>query len=81
MHKGSITINGISLTIAQVYGTVFKIAIIPHTFQNTNLKNLKIGEYVNIETDILGKYVEKLLCAKDNNSKIDMNFLQENGFV
>ncbi len=81
VHKGSITVNGISLTVAQIIGNVFKVAIIPHTFENTNLKNLKIGDYVNIETDILGKYVEKLLSAKDNNKGISMNFLQENGFV
>lgn len=81
VHKGSITINGISLTIAKIQDNKIKIAIIPHTFQNTNLKNLKVGDYVNIETDILGKYVEKILSTKDNNSKISMTFLQENGFL
>jgi len=81
VYKGSVTINGISLTVAQICGNIFKVAIIPHTFQNTNLKELKSGDYVNIETDIIGKYVEKLLSVKDNNSSISMNFLQENGFV
>lgn len=81
VHKGSITVNGISLTIAQIEKNIFKTAIIPHTFNNTNLKNLTPGDYVNIETDILGKYIEKLLSAKDNKSNISMNFLQENGFV
>ncbi len=81
VHKGSITINGISLTVAQISGNIIKIAIIPHTFENTNMKNLKTGDYVNIETDILGKYVEKILSAKDNNNSISMNFLQENGFL
>ena len=52
-----------------------------YEFENTNLKALNIGDKVNIETDILGKYVEKMLSAKDNNSKISMTFLQENGFV
>ncbi len=81
VYKGSITINGISLTIANINRNVVKVAIIPHTFNNTNLKDLKIGDEVNIETDILGKYVEKFLSAKDNNKGISMDFLQENGFV
>ena len=81
VHKGSITINGISLTVAEINQNTFKVAIIPHTFENTNLKALNIGDNVNIETDILGKYVEKMLSAKDNDSKISMSFLQENGFV
>lgn len=81
VHKGSITINGISLTVAETNQNRFKIAIIPHTYENTNLKTLNVGDNVNIETDILGKYVEKMLSSKDNNSKISMTFLQENGFV
>ena len=81
VHKGSITINGISLTVAEINHNRFKVAIIPHTFENTNLKALNIGDNVNIETDILGKYVEKMLSSKDNDSKISMTFLQENGFV
>lgn len=81
LHKGSITINGISLTIAKVQDNIFKVAIIPHTFENTNLKTLKIGDLVNLETDILGKYVEKFLSTKDNRNKIDIDFLQENGFA
>lgn len=81
VHKGSITINGISLTVAEINQNRFKVAIIPHTFKNTNLKALNIGDNVNIETDILGKYVEKMLSSKDNDSKISMSFLQENGFV
>lgn len=82
VKKGSITINGISLTVAKISGNIIKIAIIPHTYNNTCLKSLQIGDNVNIETDILGKYVEKFLSAKDNNkSNISMNFLQENGFV
>ena len=81
VHKGSITINGISLTVAKTNNNTVKVAIIPHTFKNTTLATLKIGDTVNIETDILGKYVEKMLSSKDNNSKIDMKFLYENGFV
>lgn len=82
VHKGSITVNGISLTIAKTYNNIFEVAVIPHTFENTNLKILKIGDFVNIETDILGKYVEKFLSANDNKeSHLSMSFLQENGFV
>ena len=81
VYKGSITVNGISLTVANIDENIFRVAVIPHTYLNTNLQNLKIGDYVNIETDILGKYVEKLLSAKDNNSRISLEFLQENGFV
>ena len=55
VHKGSITINGISLTVAEINQNRFKVAIIPHTFENTNLKALNVGDNVNIETDILGK--------------------------
>lgn len=82
VHKGSITINGISLTIARIEDNIIETAIIPHTFNNTTLKHLKTGDLVNIETDILGKYVEKFLSANDNKeSRISMSFLQENGFV
>lgn len=81
VHKGSITINGISLTVAKINDNVVKCAIIPHTYNNTTLKDLNEGDFVNIETDILGKYVEKMLSPKDNKSSISLEFLQENGFV
>ena len=82
VYKGSITIDGISLTIADIKNDIVKVALIPHTFENTNLKTLKTGNSVNIETDILAKYVEKMLSAKDNNdSRISMKFLEENGFA
>ena len=81
VYKGSVAVNGISLTVAEVCDNLFTVAVIEHTFENTNLKTLKIGDFVNIEVDILAKYVEKMLLAKDNNSKISMEFLAENGFV
>ena len=81
VYKGSITVNGISLTVANINKNLFQVAIIPHTFENTMLKCLKIGENVNIETDILGKYIEKMLSVRDNKSDISLEFLQENGFV
>lgn len=83
VKKGSITINGISLTVANITNKEFEVAIIPHTFENTTLKNLKPGDFVNIETDVLAKYVEKILSTGDNRanrSNINANFLTENGF-
>lgn len=81
VYKGSITINGISLTVANINDNLVTVAIIPHTFENTTLQTLKEGDFVNIETDILGKYVEKILSAKDNKKGISMDFLIESGFV
>lgn len=79
VYKGSITVNGVSLTVSRNEGNTFCVAIIPHTLENTNLKDLKTGDLVNIETDILGRYVEKFLSTKDNNLTED--FLKENGFM
>ena len=83
VYKGSITINGISLTISNIEKDDFTVSVIPHTYNNTVLKYLHTGDIVNIETDILAKYVEKLLGLQDNKLKksISMEFLEENGFV
>ncbi len=88
VDKGSICVNGISLTVAKAenQGEIFTIAIIPHTWENTNLKNLSIGDSVNLEGDALIKYVEKLLqFNKSQNSEnspkeISTNWLRENGW-
>ena len=80
VKKGSIAINGISLTIAEVENNNIKTAIIPHTYENTNLKTLKNGDFVNIEVDIVAKYIEKFLSTSDNKSRISLEFLQEHGF-
>lgn len=80
VYKGSISINGVSLTISSVEKNIFTVALIPHTLENTNLKDLKAGDFVNIETDILGRYVEKFL-SPHNNTNITEDFLMENGFV
>jgi len=85
VEKGSICINGISLTIAEYKkdGEIFKIAIIPHTWNNTNLKFLKIGQHVNLEADPLVKYVEKLLFfnkKSSNSGDINLAWLKENGW-
>lgn len=84
VYKGSIALDGISLTVADVKDNIFRVSIIPHTFNNTVLKDLSKGDAVNIETDILSKYVEKLLLFRDNKSEksnISLEFLKENGFV
>ncbi len=80
VKKGSVAINGISLTIAEVSGDRIRLAIIPHTFENTSLAQSKAGDFVNIETDILSKYIEKFLSTGDNRSRISVDFLQRNGF-
>ena len=80
VKKGSITVNGISLTVADIESNKFRIAVIPETFENTNLKCLDSGSFVNIEVDILAKYVEKFL-SRNNNSVINEDFLKENGFL
>lgn len=61
VHKGSITVDGISLTVASLTENSFEIAIIPHTWKNTNLSSLSIGDEVNLEVDVIAKYVEKML--------------------
>ncbi len=85
VYKGSITIDGISLTIAYVDDDVFKVSIIPHTLQQTILSSKNIGDSVNLECDIIGKYVEKLLgISKPNKQQannINEIFLKENGFI
>ena len=80
IRKGSICVNGISLTIAEISGKRIKIAVIPHTYECTALSELKNGDYVNIEVDIMAKYIEKFLSTSDNRSRINMDFLQRNGF-
>jgi riboflavin synthase len=82
IKEGSIAINGISLTIADEKNDQVVISIIPHTWQNTTLKFKQVNEKVNVEIDILAKYVEKLLSQKDGNQKINLseNWLKELGY-
>ncbi len=61
VHKGSIAIDGISLTIASLEGEVMGVTIIPHTYANTTLGSRRVGERVNLEVDVLAKHVEKLI--------------------
>ncbi len=83
VSKGSITIDGISLTVADVDSSGFSVSVIPHTGANTTLLSKKPGDTVNLETDMIGKYVEKLLhfqAEEKKESKITMEFLAEHGF-
>ncbi len=80
IKKGSIAINGVSLTVSEVFEKGFEVSLIPTTINNTNLKNLKIGDIVNIEYDLFGKYVQKILSSNKQKSKITLEFLKENGF-
>jgi riboflavin synthase len=61
VHKGSIAIDGISLTVASVKTAVLEVAIIPHTFENTNLRYAQAGDTVNLEFDVIAKYVERMM--------------------
>lgn len=85
VEKGSVTIDGISLTVATVDSKSFAVSVIPHTGANTTLLEKKPGDTVNLETDMIGKYVEKLLGFQTqeeykDSSNITMEFLAENGF-
>lgn len=82
VYKGSITIDGISLTVADVKDTYFKVSIIPHTLKETILNFKSIGDTVNLETDIIGKYVEKLLTKKENKKEnLSLSKLEQYGFL
>ena len=61
IEKGSVTIDGVSLTVNRIEGDVLELGIIPHTIQNTTLAIRKVGDEVNVEVDVIGKYVEKLM--------------------
>lgn len=84
--KGSIAVNGVSLTIADYDQALkeFKVAVIPHTYAQTNLRYLRSGSLVNLEADILGKYVEKLIAFKSDRTaseELTPAFLAENGYL
>lgn len=81
VEKGSVAIDGISLTVAEVSKNNFSVSIIPHTAQQTILSAKKVGDVVNLENDIIGKYVEKLMNPAKSDSVIDMKFLAERGFL
>ena len=78
--KGSVALDGISLTVVDAYAEKFSVSMIPHTRSVTNFKSKRVGSLVNIETDILAKYLERLINFRAQ-STIDKSFLEENGFL
>ena len=80
VKKGSIAVDGISLTVTDLDHRSFSVAIIPHTLTATNLGDKGVGDRINLETDIIGKYVEKFLGKDDGDSHL-MELLKEKGFV
>jgi riboflavin synthase len=80
VHKGSISIEGISLTVAKLEGKTCTVAIIPHTVEMTNLKSLKPGDPVNLEADLIAKYVEKMMTNDPAESSLTVEELVRQGF-
>ena len=83
--KGSITVDGISLTVNSVSGAEFTLNIVPHTLQETTMGNMQIGDHVNLEVDIIARYLERLLlgdkAAEPGTGGINMQMLAEHGFI
>lgn len=85
-EKGSITVDGISLTINHLRGNILSLNLIPHTAERTNIGTWKTGSKVNLEVDVLARYIERLLLGDKaaevkNESKLTMDFLAQNGFL
>ncbi len=82
VQKGSVAIDGISLTVNQCEDEAIGITLIPYTLAKTTLIDKKVGDRVNVEADIIGKYVEKMMNRGNQKSKgVDLSFLMEHGFV
>ncbi len=82
--KGSIAIDGTSLTVVDIFENSFRVSLIPVTKEETVLLKKKVGDEVNLECDIVGKYIERLMTFNNDNKKtniIDMKFLMDNGFL
>ena len=82
--KGSVAVDGISLTVNRVEHDMFSVAVIPHSVEKTTLKLCREGSQVNVETDLLGRYVERLLQGQKNPQReenLDIDFLAKNGFL
>ncbi|EMC0409660.1 riboflavin synthase [Vibrio fluvialis] len=83
-EKGSITVDGISLTVNDLRKNAFKLTIVPHTTQETTIDHFQVGRKVNLEVDVLARYLERLLSGgrdEQPESRITMEFLQQNGFA
>jgi len=82
VQKGSIAIDGISLTVNEFQGEEIQVTLIPYTIEKTTLRQKRVGDRVNLEADILGKYVEKFLNRGDQRpGGVDLDFLREHGFI
>jgi riboflavin synthase len=80
IFKGSLSIEGISLTVAGIEDTDVTVAIIPHTLEMTNLRSLKPGDPVNLEVDMIAKYVEKMMKGESDDSSLTLEYLVQQGF-
>jgi riboflavin synthase len=78
--KGSIAVDGISLTVNACDGDEIQMTLIPYTLEKTTLINKRVGDRVNLEADVLGKYVEKLMEGRES-GKVTLSFLREHGFI
>ena len=82
VQKGSIAIDGISLTVNDYQQGEIRMTLIPYTIEKTSLRQKRVGDRVNLEADILGKYVEKLLDRRDRKIRqVDLSFLKDHGFI
>lgn len=77
--KGSVTINGVSLTISNLQEDTLTVSLIPHTLENTNLKNLTKGNTVNLEVDLIARYLKNMMEKRDNEAKYE--FLKERNLI
>ncbi|MCG9684410.1 riboflavin synthase [Vibrio sp. Isolate23] len=82
-EKGSVTVDGISLTVNDLRKNAFKLTIVPHTGEETTIADFHVGRKVNLEVDVLARYMERLLTSQKEQpeSRLTMEFLQQNGFA
>ena len=82
VHKGSVCVDGVSLTISNLFDDGFEVALIPHTKQVTTLGDKRVGARVNIEVDLLGRYIERLLTYPSTEGpSINLDFLAKHGYI
>ncbi|MDN4503235.1 riboflavin synthase [Alteromonadaceae bacterium BrNp21-10] len=84
-EKGSITVDGVSLTVNEVNGSQFRLTLVPHTMQETIIGHYKVGTAVNLEVDVIARYLERLMlgnkAADPQTNDISLNFLAEHGYI
>ena len=84
VEKGRVTLDGASLTVMKLGDTIFGVSLIPHTQEMITLGKRRVGDYINVETDLIGKYIERFMKFQDEPSEkkegITMEFLMKNGF-